>query len=78
MSLKIFSELPEYTADLATYFKTRNTPVLNTNISYTSNSIFSVNNTKSLGLIIQTNLSWRTPIDKLLLKLGTVCCFKKS
>jgi hypothetical protein len=31
-----------------------------------------VNNIKFLGLIIETNLSWRTHIDKLLLKLGTV------
>jgi hypothetical protein len=35
--------------------------------------LFSVNNTKFLGLIIETNLFWRTHIDKLLLKLGTVC-----
>jgi hypothetical protein len=55
------------------HFKMRNTPVLTTNISYKSNSIFSMNNTKFLGLIIETNLSWRTHIDKLLLKLGTVC-----
>jgi hypothetical protein len=48
------------------HFKTRNTPVLNTNISYKSNYIFSVNNTKFLGLIIESNLSWRTHIDKLL------------
>jgi hypothetical protein len=55
------------------HFKMRNTPVLHTNISHKSNSIFSVNNTKFFGLIIETNLSWRTYIDKLLLKLGMVC-----
>jgi hypothetical protein len=37
------------------HFKTRNTPVLNTNISYKSNSIISVNNTKFLGLTIENN-----------------------
>jgi hypothetical protein len=55
------------------HFKMRNTPVLNTNISYKSNSIISVNNTKFLGLTIETNLSWKTHIDRLLLKLSTVC-----
>jgi hypothetical protein len=60
------------------HFKTRNTPVLNTNITYKSNPIISVNNTKFLGLSIETNLSWRTHIDRLLLKLGMVCCLKNS
>jgi hypothetical protein len=32
-----------------------------------------VNNTKFLGVTIETNLSWRTHIDRHLLKLSTVC-----
>jgi hypothetical protein len=55
------------------HFKMRNTPVLNTNISYKSNSVISVNNTKFLGLTVETNLSWKTHVDRLLLKLSTVC-----
>jgi hypothetical protein len=60
------------------HLKTRNTPVLNTNITYKSNSVISVNNTKFLDLTIETNLSWRTHIDRLLLKLGTVCYVLKN
>jgi hypothetical protein len=53
------------------HFKMRNTPYMNTKINNNHNTIFNANVTKFLGLTIENNLSWRTHLDRLSLKLGS-------
>jgi hypothetical protein len=46
---------------------------MNTKINDNHNTISNANVTKFFGLTIENNLSWRTHLDRLSLKLGKVC-----
>jgi len=59
-------------------FSSKNTNYYDTHVSYESNNISKVNDTKFLGININNTLSWKTHIEEMLPKLCSSCFAMKS
>jgi len=56
------------------HFRTKNSQVINVNISYVNKHITNIASTKFLGLINDETLSCKNHIDQLMYKLSSACC----
>jgi hypothetical protein len=53
-------------------------PQINLSVSYANNAIFKVHDTKFLGLLVESTLSWKLHIEQVLHMLSAVCYALRS